>query len=111
MPRRKRSTLPAPGRRMRWSRRSRNWTSCSSPWARARDGHEALDLAGSAHLEADDGSIAADCRREDLVVRAAVAAANTGAAAGGPDQTLHKGGPIDAVNRHGHVAEPYPLVG
>ena len=40
IPRRKLSTLPAPGRRMRWSRRSRNWTSFSSPWARAWDGHE-----------------------------------------------------------------------
>jgi hypothetical protein len=26
-------------------RRSRNWTSFSSPWARARDGHEVVDLA------------------------------------------------------------------
>jgi hypothetical protein len=25
--------------------RSRNWTSCSSPWARAWDGHEVVDLA------------------------------------------------------------------
>ena len=40
IPRRKLSTLPAPGRRMRWSRRSRSWTSFSSPWARAWDGHE-----------------------------------------------------------------------
>jgi uncharacterized protein YndB with AHSA1/START domain len=39
------STLPAPGRRMRWSRRSRNWTSFSSPWARAWDGHEVVYLA------------------------------------------------------------------
>src|SRR4029434_9621704 len=45
IPRRKLSTLPAPGRRMRWSRRSRNWTSFSSPWARAWDGHEVVDLA------------------------------------------------------------------
>jgi hypothetical protein len=30
---------------MRWSRRSRNWTSFSSPWARAWDGHEVVDLA------------------------------------------------------------------
>jgi predicted RNA methylase len=37
--------LPAPGRRMRRSRRSRNWTSFSSPWARAWDGHEVIDLA------------------------------------------------------------------
>ena len=54
IPRRKLSTLPAPGRRMRWSRRSRNWTSFSSPWARAWDGHEVVDLAVSAHKEADD---------------------------------------------------------
>jgi uncharacterized protein YndB with AHSA1/START domain len=26
-------------------RRSRNWTSFSSPWARSRDGHEVVDLA------------------------------------------------------------------
>src|SRR6476469_1515234 len=53
IPRRKLSTLPAPGRRMRWSRRSRNWTSFSSPWTRARDGHEVVDLAVSAHKEAE----------------------------------------------------------
>ena len=40
IPRRKLSTLPAPGRRMRWERRSGNWTSFSSRWARPRDGHE-----------------------------------------------------------------------
>src|SRR5260221_6542632 len=45
IPRRKLSMLPAPGRRMRRSRRSRNWTSFSSPWARAWDGHEVVDLA------------------------------------------------------------------
>ena len=45
IPRRKLSTLPAPGRRMRWARRSSNWTSFSSPWARAWDGHEVVDLA------------------------------------------------------------------
>src|SRR4029450_3308113 len=44
-PRRKLSTLPAPGRRMRWSRRSRNWTSFSSPWARAGDSHEVVEDA------------------------------------------------------------------
>src|SRR5678815_4944973 len=33
---------------MRWSRRSRNWTSFSSPWARAWDGHDVVDLAVSA---------------------------------------------------------------
>src|SRR6188472_2517250 len=54
MPRRKLSTLPAPGRRMRWSRRSRNWTSFSSPWARAWHGREVVDLAVSAHKETDD---------------------------------------------------------
>src|ERR1700733_9188424 len=43
--RRKLSMPPAPGRRMRRSRRSRNWTSFSSPWARARDDHEVVDLA------------------------------------------------------------------
>ena len=32
------STRPAPGRRMRWARRSSSWTSFSSPWARAWDG-------------------------------------------------------------------------
>src|SRR5260221_10663337 len=45
IPRRKLSMLPAPGRRMRRARRSRNWTSFSSPWARAWDGHEVVDLA------------------------------------------------------------------
>src|SRR3977135_892754 len=45
IPRRKLSTLPAPGRRMRWARRSSNWTSFSSRWARAWDGHEVGDLA------------------------------------------------------------------
>jgi len=34
--------MPAPGRRMRWSRRSRNWKSSSSPWARAWDDHEVV---------------------------------------------------------------------
>src|SRR6185295_1108784 len=42
IPRRKLSMLPAPGRRMRRSRRSRSWTSFSSPWARAWDGHEVV---------------------------------------------------------------------
>ena len=36
-------------------------------------------------------SIAAHCRKEDLVVQAAEAAADAGAAAGGPDHTVHKG--------------------
>src|SRR5260370_825818 len=30
---------------MRWARRSSNWTSFSSPWARVWDGHEVVDLA------------------------------------------------------------------
>ena len=30
---------------MRWESRSSNWTSFSSPWARAWDGHEVVDLA------------------------------------------------------------------
>ena len=33
------------GRRMRWARRSSNWTSFSSPLARAWNGHELVDLA------------------------------------------------------------------
>src|SRR6202521_65363 len=37
--------MPTPGWRMGWPRRSRNWTSCSSRWARAWDGHEVVDLA------------------------------------------------------------------
>jgi uncharacterized protein YndB with AHSA1/START domain len=45
IPRRKPSTLPAPGRRMRWAKRSSNWTSFSSLWARASDGHDVVDLA------------------------------------------------------------------
>src|SRR5687768_2501166 len=56
------------------------------------------------------GSVAADCGKEDLVVQAAVAAANIGAAAGGPDHTVDKGGPVDAVNGEWHVAEVNPLV-
>src|SRR5688500_12678091 len=32
---------------MRWSRRSRNWTSFSAPWARPWDGHEVIDLASA----------------------------------------------------------------
>src|SRR5882757_5387294 len=40
-PRRKRSTVPSPpGARMGWAKRSNSWTSLSSPWARAWDGHE-----------------------------------------------------------------------
>src|SRR5262245_10478187 len=57
------------------------------------------------------GSVATHCRKEDLVVQAAEAAANTGAAAGGPDHTVYKGGPVDTVNGKWHVAEAYPLVG
>jgi hypothetical protein len=30
---------------MRWARRSSNWTIFSAPWARARAGHEVVDLA------------------------------------------------------------------
>ena len=37
------------------------------------------------------GSLAANCGHEDLVVQAAEAAADLGAAARGPDQTVHKG--------------------
>src|SRR5215510_9362814 len=45
IPRRKLSTVPSPpGVRVGWARRSSNWTSFSSPWARAWDGHEAVDL-------------------------------------------------------------------
>src|SRR4051812_23043065 len=46
IPRRKLSTLPAPGRRTRWARRSSNWTSSSSPWARAWGEHEARRSRG-----------------------------------------------------------------
>ncbi len=59
------STPPAPGGGvMRWSRRSSNWTSFSSPWARAWDGHEVVDLGrlpGSLHAEENpDQVVAAD---------------------------------------------------
>src|SRR5688572_18861445 len=54
--------------------------------------------------------VAAHCRKEDLVIQAAEAAANTGAAAGGPDQAVYKRRPVDAVNGNWHVAEAYPLV-
>jgi uncharacterized protein YndB with AHSA1/START domain len=45
IPRRKLSTLPSPEWRVGCPRRSRNWTSFSSPWARAREGHEVVALA------------------------------------------------------------------
>ena len=45
IPRRKRSTVPSPGWRVGCPRRSSNWTSFSSHWARAWDGHEVVDLA------------------------------------------------------------------
>jgi hypothetical protein len=35
----------ASGVRVGWARRSNNWTSFSSPWTRAWDGHEAVDHA------------------------------------------------------------------
>src|SRR5687767_15332313 len=57
------------------------------------------------------GSVAAHCRKEDLVVQAAVAAANIGPAAGGPDHTVDESGPVDAVHGEWHVAEVNPLVG
>src|SRR5713101_7532345 len=42
---------------MRWSRRSRNWTSFSSPLARAWDGHEVVDLAvGRLTISGFDGT-------------------------------------------------------
>ena len=50
IPRRKLSTPPAPVRRMRRERRSCNWTSFSSPWARAWHGDEIVDLASAAWL-------------------------------------------------------------
>src|SRR5688500_18099200 len=56
-------------------------------------------------------SVAADRRKEDLVVQAAEAAADARAAARGPDRTVHKGGPVDAVNGDWHVAEACPLAG
>src|SRR4051812_48866526 len=42
IPRRKLSTVPSPPGVpvVIWARRSSNWTSFSSPWARAWDGHE-----------------------------------------------------------------------
>src|SRR5688572_23578143 len=51
IPRRKLSTPPAPGRRMRWERRSSSWTSFSSPWARAWEGYEGVDLGTSTWQE------------------------------------------------------------
>jgi uncharacterized protein YndB with AHSA1/START domain len=45
IPRRKLSTVPSSGWRVGCPRRSRNWTSFLSPWARAWDGHEVVDLA------------------------------------------------------------------
>ena len=37
--------MPLPGWKVECRSRSRNWTSFSSPWARAWDGHEVGDLA------------------------------------------------------------------
>jgi len=37
--------VPSPGWRVGCARRSSNWTSFSSPWARAWDAHEVVDLA------------------------------------------------------------------
>jgi uncharacterized protein YndB with AHSA1/START domain len=45
IPRRKLSRLPSPGWRVGWRRRSRNWTSCSSLWARTWDDHEESRMA------------------------------------------------------------------
>jgi uncharacterized protein YndB with AHSA1/START domain len=48
IPRRKLSTVPLPGWRVGCPSSSSNWTSFSSPWARAWDGHEVVDLAAPA---------------------------------------------------------------
>src|SRR3977135_3125739 len=73
IPRRKLSTPPAPGRRMRWARRSNNWTSFSAPWARAWDGHEVIDLAvarSALHCaeEYPDGVLAALDDKTEVVI-------------------------------------------
>src|SRR5882757_9976356 len=45
IPRGKLSTVPSPGWRVGCPSSSSNWTSFSSRWARAWDGHEVVDLA------------------------------------------------------------------
>ena len=45
IPQRKLSTVASPGWRVRCPRRSSNWTSFSSPWARAWANHEGVDPA------------------------------------------------------------------
>src|SRR5262245_36591162 len=51
IPRRKLSTAPSPpGARVGWARRSINWTSSSSRWARVREGLELVDLAHALKL-------------------------------------------------------------
>jgi len=51
IPRRQLSTMPSPPgvRVVIWPRRSSNWTSYSSLWARARDGHEVVALEDARH--------------------------------------------------------------
>src|SRR5688572_18993244 len=56
-------------------------------------------------------SFAADFRPVDLVVRAPVDAADTGAAAGDPDQLVDEGGAVDAMHGDRHVGEAGPRVG
>src|SRR5688572_8305829 len=56
-------------------------------------------------------SFAAHCRPVDLVEQAAEAAADLGAAAAYPDQTVDKGRPDDPVNGDRHGGEARPLVG
>ena len=58
IPRRKLSTPPAPGHRMRWESPSSNWTSFSSPWARAWDGHEVVGDACQGEIEGWKSSLA-----------------------------------------------------
>lgn len=53
----------------------------------------------------DTASLAAHRRPEDLVVEAAVVAADVGAATGDPDQAVDEGRPVHAVNGNRQVAK------
>ena len=64
---------------MRWARRSNNWTSYSSPWVRAWDGHEVVDLAVGrvalhyAEENPDEVLAALDDKTEEGAIRAPTA--------------------------------------
>src|SRR5678815_2792953 len=70
IPRRKLSTVPSPpGVLVEWARRSSNWTSFSSPWARAWDGHEVGALEDGASLRDRDDRERLDASRCPSLMR------------------------------------------